>query len=144
MCSERRNCTRDAKTILKFCSFPFSCQSSSPSFQPILNCQHTAELGTGGHMLLFKRVNCTAWHEWSCSTHTVNHTSQVFGRILETCVCDCTLHCSCLKSQTWASATHRWFTSKFWDAWTQKTQDFVRVFLKQWQSNSALLHTVGL
>lgn len=34
--------------------------------------------------------------------------------------------------------------SKFWDALTQKTQDFVRVFLKQWQSNSALLHTVGL
>lgn len=38
----------------------------------------------------------------------------------------------------------RWFMSKFWDALTQKTQDFVRVFLKQWQSNSALLHTVGL
>lgn len=79
-------------------------QASNPS----LTVSTLLSWARGGHMLHFKHVNCMAWHEWSCSAHTVNHKSQVFGRILEICVCDCTMHCSYWRSPTWASVTHSW------------------------------------
>lgn len=61
-----------------FLVFPSELCTEHPMHRP-WSAHHRA--GGTHHTPHFTRVNCALWHEWDCSTDTVNHQFQGFGRM---------------------------------------------------------------